>query len=83
MDNVPTLAIQTPIVREVPKILCPTAVHNMDAELVKKIAGESEEKSNQRTSILRKIEVLENGARICGQYSRRSRNRKQSTNVSR
>ncbi|RDL35917.1 Uncharacterized protein BP5553_06529 [Venustampulla echinocandica] len=70
-DNVPTLAIQAPIIREVPKIFCPTAVFSMDADIIKKIAGESKEKSLERAAIVRRLEILENGARICKQYAKR------------
>jgi hypothetical protein len=71
MDNVPTLAIQALIVREIPRMLCPTAVYSMDSELITKIAGESEEKSQEREEIRRKLETLQTGARICRQYSLR------------
>jgi len=70
-DNVPTLAIQAPIIREVPKILCPTAVMSMDADMVKHIAGETEEKILERSAILRRLSILEKGARICRQYAKR------------
>jgi hypothetical protein len=69
-DNVPTLAIQAPIIREVPKILCPTAVMSIDAVVVKRIAGETEEKILERGAILRRLSILEKGARICKQYAK-------------
>ncbi|CZR52698.1 uncharacterized protein PAC_02575 [Phialocephala subalpina] len=71
MDNVPTLAIQLPIIRGLPDILCPTAIFSMDSETIKNIAGESEEKVLERTTIARKLKVLEDGGRICKQYARR------------
>ncbi|KAL2062905.1 hypothetical protein VTL71DRAFT_5977 [Oculimacula yallundae] len=70
-DNVPTLAIQSPIIREVPKTFCPTAVYMMGSDVVTKIAGESEEKMMERDTILRRLGTLENGARICKQYAKR------------
>jgi hypothetical protein len=70
-DNVPTLAIQGPIIREIPKIFCPTAVLSMDAEVVKQIAGETEEAILRRGKVLRRLEILEEGARICKQYAKR------------
>ncbi|KAK0107867.1 hypothetical protein ONS96_003656 [Cadophora gregata f. sp. sojae] len=70
-DNVPTLAIQSPIIREVPRIFCPTAVYKMGAEVVSSIAGESEEKKVEREAILRRLDTLEKGARICKQYAKR------------
>ena len=71
MDNVPTLAIQAPIVRKLPKMLCPVAVSKMDVEVIKKIAGESEEKVLEREETLRKLEKLETGAKICKEYAQR------------
>jgi hypothetical protein len=76
MDNVPTLAIQAPIIRKLPEMFCPTTVFNMKPELVTKIAGEAEEKIFERTEILRKLKTLEDGARICKQYSMRPQSRK-------
>lgn len=70
-DNVPTLAIQGPIIREVPNIFCPTAVVSMDPDVVKRIAGETEEKTHERQAILRKLRILENGALICKRYAKR------------
>ena len=69
MDNVPTLAIQAPIVRKLPTMLSPVAVSKMDVEVIKKIAGESEEKVRKREETLRKLEKLETGARICKEYA--------------
>lgn len=70
-DNVPTLAVQAPIIREVPNIFCPTAVYSMDIEVVNRIAGEAEDKIMERDSILRRLATLEKGARICKQYAER------------
>ncbi|KFY08176.1 hypothetical protein V492_06463 [Pseudogymnoascus sp. VKM F-4246] len=71
MDNVPTLAIQAPIVRKLDEVLCPTTVFRMPLELVTKIAGESEEKMLEREEILSKLSTLEAGAQICRQYAMR------------
>ncbi|KFY42057.1 hypothetical protein V494_02635 [Pseudogymnoascus sp. VKM F-4513 (FW-928)] len=71
MDNVPTLAIQAPIVRKLDEVLCPTTVFRMPLELVTKIAGESEEKMQERNEILSKLSTLEAGAQICRQYAMR------------
>jgi hypothetical protein len=70
-DNVPTLAIQAPIIREVPKIFCPTAVDSMDTSVINRIAGETEETVKERDSILRRLATLEKGALICKQYAKR------------
>jgi len=72
MDNVPTLAIQGPIIREVPRILCPTAVFSMDADTIKKIAGETEDKIQERKENSERLTILENGAGICKQYAKQS-----------
>ena len=69
MDNVPSLAIQAPIVREVPSMLCPTAVYSMDADVVMKIAGESDDKTLHREELLRQLDILNAGARICKQHA--------------
>jgi hypothetical protein len=71
MDNVPTLAIQATIIRKLPEVFCPTVVFDMEPELVTKIAREAEEKIFERAEILRKLKTLEDGARICKQYSMR------------
>jgi hypothetical protein len=70
-DNVPTLAVQAPIIREISKIFCPTAVYSMDTDVVNRIAGETEEKIEERESILRRLSTLEKGALICKQYAKR------------
>ncbi|MCJ1479574.1 hypothetical protein MMC13_008260 [Lambiella insularis] len=72
MDNVPTLAIRAHIVLKVPSMLCPTSVYSMDAELVAKIAGESEERTSYREDLQRKLATLKTGANICKQHAVRS-----------
>ena len=81
MDNVPSLAIQLPIVREIPNMLCPTAVFKMSAELVMKLARESKETALHREGLLHKLETLEAGASLCKQYAVRSKNREESTTL--
>jgi hypothetical protein len=74
---VPTLAIQAPIVRKIPEMLSPTAVSTqMDADTIRKIAGESEEKVRDREEILRRFDTLEKGARICREHAIRPRSSK-------
>jgi hypothetical protein len=69
MDNVPTLAIQAPIIRKIPEMLSPTAVSTlMNTDLVTKIAGESEEKVRDREETLQRLKKLEMGAQICKEY---------------
>ena len=80
-DNVPTLVVQAQIIREVPKILCPTAVFSMDADVIKRIAGETQEKIDERDAILRRLAILENGARICKQYAKRPHSCKSSLKI--
>ena len=80
-DNVPTLAVQAPIIREVPNILCPTAVFSMDSDTIKRIAGETEEKSLERDVIVRRLKTLENGARVCKQYAKRPQSCELSPNI--
>src|SRR3954463_4747800 len=70
-DNVPTLAVQAPIIREVPKVFCPTAVYSMDIGVVNRIAGETEGKIMERDAIMRRLATLEKGALICKQYAKR------------
>lgn len=70
-DNVPTLAIQAPIIKGLPKVFCPTAVFSMDLDIVKKIAREDEGKTLEREALARRLEILQNGARICKQYEKR------------
>jgi hypothetical protein len=68
MDNVPTLAIQAPIIRKLDEMLCPIAVYHMDPELVTKIAGETDDKIRDREEILSRLGTLERGGHICRQY---------------
>jgi len=72
-DNVPTLAVQAPIIRGAPSIFCPTAVFSMDTETVHQIAGESEEKVMEREAIQGRLATLEKGALICKQYAKPAR----------
>jgi hypothetical protein len=69
MDNVPTLAIQAPIIRKLDEVFCPSAVSNMTPELVTKIAGESEDKVRDREETLSRLDVLEAGARVCKDWA--------------
>ncbi|MCJ1251700.1 hypothetical protein MMC30_008935 [Trapelia coarctata] len=71
MDNVPSLAIQAPIILEVPSMLSPTAVSSMTGDIIARLAGESEEKRTCREELERRKETLENGARMCKQYAMR------------
>jgi hypothetical protein len=80
-DNVPTLAVRAPIIRELPKIFCPTAVYSMDTGVVNRIAGETEEKVLERDSILRRLATLEKGALICKQYAKRPQHGKNLPNL--
>ena len=68
MDNVPTLAIQGPIVRELPNVFNSTAVYQMSTDLIEKIAGEDEGKVRERAELSSKLETLKTGQRICRQY---------------
>ncbi|KAG4439223.1 hypothetical protein IFR05_005314 [Cadophora sp. M221] len=70
-DNVPTLAVQAPIIRAIPETFCPTAVYSMPAGVVHHIAGETEEKIIERDAVLRRLGTLEKGALICKQYAKR------------
>lgn len=77
MDNVPTLAIQAPIIRKIPDMLSPSAISSqMGKDIISKIAGESEEKVRHREETLTRLKKLENGARICRQYAVRPSSRK-------
>ena len=44
----------------------------MEADVIKRIAAETEEKLSERDVVLRKLEMLEKGARICKLYAKRS-----------
>src|SRR5436305_651688 len=70
-DNVPTLAIQAPILKNLNEILTPKAVNKMPADILSQIAGESEEKIRERAELLKKLATLEAGARICKEYAMR------------
>ncbi len=69
-DNVPTLAVQAPLIREVPNIFCPTAVFSMNTEIINRIASETEERTKERDLIIHRLATLEEGARICRQYAK-------------
>lgn len=71
MDNVPTLAIQAPIVRRIPDMLSPKVVSTMDKNIIKKIAGESGEKALLREETVSRLAKLEKGAQICREYALR------------
>jgi hypothetical protein len=43
----------------------------MDPDVIKRIAGETQEKIDERGVILRNLKFLENGARICKLYAKR------------
>jgi hypothetical protein len=70
-DNVPALAIQSPIIRQVPQIFCPTTIFSMKADIIKQMAGETDEKVNEREEIERRLEILNKGADICKIHAKR------------
>ena len=74
MDNVPCLAIQSPIIRQLPSIFCPTAVSSMDSDLLEKIAGESKDKVLLRKELKLTLAKLRDGARMCKMYATLRRN---------
>ena len=76
MDNVPTLAIQAPILRNMHSILNPSSINRMSADIIAEIAGETKEKTLEREEIVGLLATLENGARICRQYAMRPRSGK-------
>jgi hypothetical protein len=71
-DNVPSLVVHASIVRRLPQIFCPTAVIDMPADLVAKIAGESAEEEAKRDEVLRQLKILEAGAKICKKHGIRA-----------
>ncbi|KAI9731616.1 MAG: hypothetical protein M1818_007746 [Claussenomyces sp. TS43310] len=71
MDNVPNLAIQAPIIREVPSMFSPKATSKMDPGLIERIAKESPETTKKREEIVKNLEILEAGARTCKEYALR------------
>lgn len=71
LDNVPTLAIQAPIVRALPSMFSPLAVSRMAPEEVKRIAEESEEIGRHREQLERQLGTLNEGLRTCKQYAKR------------
>jgi hypothetical protein len=78
MDNVPTLAIQAPIIWEISTLFFPTKVIIMDPDTVQKVGGEDEGKNLERETVLRRLANLEKGAQICKQYALRPQTSKAS-----
>ena len=69
VDNVLTLAVWAPMVREIPDIFSPDKVNHMTTEEVQELAGESTERIEHRAEMLRKLEALERGRKACGVYT--------------
>lgn len=49
-------------------VLSPIEIFQMAPDLVKSIAGESQEKQNQREDLVRQLEVLTTGAKTCQSF---------------
>lgn len=43
----------------------------MEVDIIGKVAGETEEKVSERKAILRRLEILEKGLRLCKEYATR------------
>ncbi|KAH8814894.1 P-loop containing nucleoside triphosphate hydrolase protein [Xylogone sp. PMI_703] len=80
-DNVPTLAIQGPIIRGLADTFCPTVVSSMNSEKIEEIGGETKEKDLERKFITQKLNILEDGARICRYYAKRPQTGKPSPQI--
>jgi hypothetical protein len=66
------LAIENCLISDLPSLLNPELVLNMDEEKLSRIAAESEEKSSERAALKQKLEDLRAGKQILDSQARRS-----------
>ena len=71
IDNVPNLVVRKIIASQLTSMFCPKSVFTMDADIVGKIAAESEEKKLRREGITEKLKALKAGNELCKQYALR------------
>ncbi|KAI9832289.1 MAG: hypothetical protein M1819_004467 [Sarea resinae] len=71
IDNVPIQVLESEFINGLSSVFDPTGVLNMDAELVAKVAGESEERQNQREDLQKKLEILHQSDATCKAYASR------------
>jgi hypothetical protein len=67
-ENVIVLAVENCLISELPSMLTPSMIHEMDEEMVTKLAAESPEVGQERTELERDIRVLTEGLRICKRH---------------
>jgi len=71
IDNVPNLVVRAIIASQLTSMFSPKSVFEMDADIVMKIASESEDKKLRRQEIGEKLKALEAGNILCKQYALR------------
>jgi len=71
IENVINLAVESCLVRDIPAILTPKRVDQMDSETLKELASESEDVHAERTQLQRQVNILREGLRRCQQHKRR------------
>ncbi|KAF2682518.1 hypothetical protein K458DRAFT_391003 [Lentithecium fluviatile CBS 122367] len=72
ISNVTVLAIENCLITELPSLLNPELVLNMEEEKLSVIAAESEEISSERAALKQKLEDLKAGKRVLDSQARRS-----------
>ena len=68
IDDVAVEVIETCLVSTIADVLSPISVTTMDEDLVKKIAGESEETRAQRDELQKQVDVLTKGFTTCKHF---------------
>jgi hypothetical protein len=64
INNIAVLAIENCLIKELSGIFSPTLIANMDDKQLHAIAAESEEVRHERSSLQKKLVVLQSGKQI-------------------
>lgn len=71
VDNVPVLVIEACLLKNLGAVFSPVVIMQMDGDLIRKIAAESQENQELRDVLTRKEAVLNSGLEICQRYVER------------
>jgi hypothetical protein len=71
VDNVINLAVESCLVRDIPDVLTPRKVGEMNSDRLKQLASESEELQERRQTLQEQVDILRDALRVCNKLKPR------------